>query len=371
MVRIATLADKLAAEAEMPVEDRWTARTLYEQLGETAGRFPERPAVTFQLRSGPKDKAVTLDWAAFRAEVTRAANLFRRLGIGPGDTVAYLLPNGIEAAVALIAGATAGIVAPVNPLLAPEHVAGILRDTGAKVVVTLAPFPKTDLAQKVAEAVALAPERRDRARGRPHALPRAAAQMDRAADPPEAQADPPRARPRLRPRHGRRERRGARLRRGGRRPGLRLFPHRRHHRPAEGGAAPRQRHPLQRLVRQVLHLHRGGRAHVPAAALPRLRRLPDPDVLPDDRGAARHADAAGLPRRGGHGQLLEADRPAPGHLPHHRPDRGRGADAAQGRRRRLQPAPRHQRLRRHAGRALPPLRGGRSRRNCARPSPRR
>ena len=61
----------------------------------------------------------------------------------------------------LLAGATAGIVSPVNPLLAPEHMAGILRDTGAKVVVTLAPFPKTDLAQKVAEAVALAPGGRD------------------------------------------------------------------------------------------------------------------------------------------------------------------------------------------------------------------
>jgi acyl-CoA synthetase (AMP-forming)/AMP-acid ligase II len=158
MVRIATLADKHAAEAEMPVEERWAARTLYEQLAETAGRFPDRPAVTFQLRSGPADKAVTLDWAGFRAEVTRAANLFRRLGVGPGDAVAYVLPNGVEAAVALIAGATAGIVAPVNPLLAPEHIAGILRETGAKVVVTLAPFPKTDLAEKVAEAVALAPE---------------------------------------------------------------------------------------------------------------------------------------------------------------------------------------------------------------------
>ena len=313
MVRIATLADKHAAEAEMPVEDRWTARTLYEQLGQTAGRFPERPAVTFQLRSGPKDKAVTLDWAAFRADVTRAANLFRRLGIGPRDTVAYLLPNGIEAAVALIAGATAGIVAPVNPLLAPgarrRHPARHRRqgrgDAGA--------FPEDRPRPEGRRGGRAGAGRRDRARGRPHALPRAAAQMDRAAHPPEAQADPPRARPRLRPRHGGRGRRGARLRGGGRRPGLRLFPHRRHHRPAEGGAAPRQRHPLQRLVRQVLHLHRGGRAHVPAAALPRLRRLPDPDVLPDDRGAARHADAAGLSRRGGDGQLLEADRAAQGH----------------------------------------------------------
>ncbi len=157
MNRIATLADKLAVEAEMPVEDRWQARTLYRQLEATAARFPDRPAVTFQLKSGPKDKAVTANWTEFRADVTRAANLFRRLGIGPTDTIAYILPNGLEAAVTLIAGATAGIVSPVNPLLAPEHVGSILRETGAKVVVTLAPFPKTDLAQKVAEAVALAP----------------------------------------------------------------------------------------------------------------------------------------------------------------------------------------------------------------------
>lgn len=157
MIRIATLADKLAAEAEMPIEDRWQARSLHEQLTTTAGRFPDRPAISFQLKSGPDDKLVRLSWAEFLAEATRAANLFRGLGIGPEDTVAYVLPNGFEAPVTLIAGATAGIVTPINPMLTPEHIGGILRDTGAKVVVTLAPFPQTDLAQKVAEAVALAP----------------------------------------------------------------------------------------------------------------------------------------------------------------------------------------------------------------------
>jgi fatty-acyl-CoA synthase len=157
MAKIATLADKLAAEREMPWDDRLAARSLYQQLTTTAGRYPDRPAITFQLRSGPRDKVLTLTWAEARAEVTRAANLFRRLGIGPGDTVAYVLPNAIETAVVLLAGATAGIVAPINPLLSVEHMAEILRDCGAKAVVTLKPFPKTDLAQKVAEAVALAP----------------------------------------------------------------------------------------------------------------------------------------------------------------------------------------------------------------------
>jgi fatty-acyl-CoA synthase len=158
MVSVSTLADKQAVEREMPWQERWQARTLYEQLAETAGRFPGRRAVSFQLRAGPGDRVASLSWAEFRAEVTRAANLFRRLGVGPGDGVAYVLPNGLEAAVALLAGATAGVAVPVNPLLSPEHIAAILRETRTRVVVTLRAFPKTDVAQKVAEALALAPE---------------------------------------------------------------------------------------------------------------------------------------------------------------------------------------------------------------------
>ena len=50
MIKVATLADKRAIEAEMPVEDRWSARSLYEQVADTAGRFPDRPAMTFQLK---------------------------------------------------------------------------------------------------------------------------------------------------------------------------------------------------------------------------------------------------------------------------------------------------------------------------------
>ena len=38
-----------------------------------------------------------------------------------------------------------------------EALNGLLAQTGAKVVVTLRPFPKTDIAQKVAEAVRHAP----------------------------------------------------------------------------------------------------------------------------------------------------------------------------------------------------------------------
>jgi ABC-type multidrug transport system ATPase subunit len=132
--------------------------TIHQFLTRTARAHGSRPAISFQLLSGPGDKAQTLTWTDYLAQVTQAANLFRSLGVGPGDTVAYVLPNCLETAVALIGGAVAGIVNPVNPLLEPEQIAAILRETNAKVVVTLKGFPKTDVPQKVAKAVALAPD---------------------------------------------------------------------------------------------------------------------------------------------------------------------------------------------------------------------
>jgi fatty-acyl-CoA synthase len=157
IIRSAVYTDKVKAETELPIAERWSARTLYEQLCQTAERFPDRLALTFQLTSAPADPGLSRTWTELLEDVTRAANLFRKLGIGPEDVVAYVLPNGLEAPTVLLAGATAGIVNPVNPLLSVEHMAAILRETRAKVVVTLAPFPKTNLPQNVARAIALAP----------------------------------------------------------------------------------------------------------------------------------------------------------------------------------------------------------------------
>lgn len=158
MYQVASLADKIAIEEEMPFVDRFTAKTLYQQLRETEKNSGSRPAMTFQLKSGTQDKSISLTWSEFRTQVTQAANLLRKLGIGEKDVVAYILPNCLEATIALMAGATAGIVSPINPLLPADQIASILRETGAKAVITLAPFPKTDVAQKVAEALVHAPD---------------------------------------------------------------------------------------------------------------------------------------------------------------------------------------------------------------------
>ena len=157
MNQFRTRQDVKAIEAEMPWADRDIGRTMHEFLSRAAKSHGPRPAVTFQLTAGAKDRAQTLTWDGLLDHVTQAANLLRALGVGPQDVVAYVLPNALETVVTLLAGAVAGIVCPINPLLDPVHIAALLRETKAKVVVTLKPFPRTDLAQKVAQAVAEAP----------------------------------------------------------------------------------------------------------------------------------------------------------------------------------------------------------------------
>ncbi len=150
-------ADRDAIEAESSWAERDVPVTTFAQLTQTAARFGARPAVTFQLESGPKAAAETLTWAQLLDRTTQTANLFRSLGVREGDVVAYLLPNCTEAVLTYLGGQIAGIVNPINPLLEPEQIGAILRETGAKVLVTMKSFPKSDVAQKAAAAAALAP----------------------------------------------------------------------------------------------------------------------------------------------------------------------------------------------------------------------
>ncbi len=152
-----SLQDSLDLTNEMPWEARDVPTTVYEMLANTAAKFPDRSAISYQLESGPTDKAETLTWREVHEKVCQIANLLRDLKVGEGDVVALVMPNTTETALALIAGMVAGIANPINPLLEPEQIGAILRETKAKVVITLKAFPKTDIAQKTAEAVRHAP----------------------------------------------------------------------------------------------------------------------------------------------------------------------------------------------------------------------
>ncbi|SLN46346.1 Long-chain-fatty-acid--CoA ligase [Falsiruegeria litorea R37] len=144
-------------ESEATPEERFTGKTPYSVLTETARVHGGRPGSSFQMFSDPTSKAYTLTWSDVHAQVTQVANLFRSLGANETNSVAYLLPGLNEAVVTVLGAMTASKALPINPLLEPEIIAGILREGNAKVLVTLKAFPKVELAEVAAKAVAMAP----------------------------------------------------------------------------------------------------------------------------------------------------------------------------------------------------------------------
>ncbi len=100
----ATREDLKKIEQEMPWEARGLPDTMYKFLTKTKERFPDRPAISYQLLSGATDKAETLTWSELHTKTVQAANLFRDLGIGEKDTVAYVLPNCNETLITLLGG---------------------------------------------------------------------------------------------------------------------------------------------------------------------------------------------------------------------------------------------------------------------------
>jgi fatty-acyl-CoA synthase len=150
------LADIEALE-RTPYAQAIPARTPYGLIAHAASQFGERDAFRF-LPSGEIDTPVQrLSYAALLAYIHRAANLFRALGVGPGDAVAILAPNMPETQFALWGAQLAGKACPINYLLQPDHIAALLLASKAKVVVALGPNDELNLWPMVGKVMALQP----------------------------------------------------------------------------------------------------------------------------------------------------------------------------------------------------------------------
>ncbi len=151
MTGVATLDDVLAIEAEGPPVD-WPQNT-YELLKRGAARDPAAPALSFFLTIEDQARPETWSYRRLIAEITRTANAFHALGATPDTVIAFLLPNLPETHFVLWGGEATGVVAAINPLLEPEAIAELLNAAGASILVSLAPFPKVDLWDKVRAVV--------------------------------------------------------------------------------------------------------------------------------------------------------------------------------------------------------------------------
>ena len=140
--------DDIRAFERIPYGDRIAAASTYEALKLAAAHNPDATAIQFLPNAEPTDTPVTISYRDFIAQVTRAANMFHALGVGPDDVVSFLLPLLPEAFITLFGAEAAGIANPVNPLLEPYQIAEILEAARTTVLVALGPLPGTDIWQK-------------------------------------------------------------------------------------------------------------------------------------------------------------------------------------------------------------------------------
>ncbi|MCF4164122.1 acyl-CoA synthetase [Zavarzinia compransoris] len=156
MPDVRTLADIHAIE-RVPLSDRAIPPTTYAMLAAGARLSPDAPALSFFARTRDFAKPRVWRFRDLMRDVNRAANMFRRLGIGRGDVVAFVLPNLPETHLTIWGGEAAGIVFAVNPLLEAAQIADLLKAGRARWLVTLAPTPGTDLWRKASTAAAEVP----------------------------------------------------------------------------------------------------------------------------------------------------------------------------------------------------------------------
>lgn len=157
--RVASPADVERIE-RVAVERRFPCRSTLEALQTTESYRPQSIALVDlgppSLNQAPRQWT----YREYLEEVRAAANLFAACGLQPHESVALMLPNVPEFLFALWGAQAVGIVAPINPFLAPEQIAAILREADARLLVTLGPALAPELWDKACAVARAVPELR-------------------------------------------------------------------------------------------------------------------------------------------------------------------------------------------------------------------
>lgn len=149
---ISSLADIEAFE-KLPLSEQPIFPNTYAGIQHGAAIDPEKVALRFFLQATHYTEEFVYPYKDLLGLITQAANMFHDLGVGKDDVVSMLLPNIPQAYFTIFGAQTVGIVNPINPLLEPEIIASLMNAAKTKVLVTITPFPRSDLWQKVVSIV--------------------------------------------------------------------------------------------------------------------------------------------------------------------------------------------------------------------------
>ncbi|MTE12808.1 acyl-CoA synthetase [Nocardia aurantiaca] len=131
--------EDLADIEAVPLAARGLPESTYALLTRAAARWPERIALTVLPEATRWREPLRRSYSQLLADVHRYANLLHELGVRRTDAVALIAPNCAELIPATLAAQLAGIAAPINGGLSHDHIAELLRRSGARVLITAGP----------------------------------------------------------------------------------------------------------------------------------------------------------------------------------------------------------------------------------------
>ncbi|BCI82176.1 putative long-chain-fatty-acid-CoA ligase [Mycolicibacterium sp. TY66] len=126
----------LADIEAVPLSERGLPASTYALLARAAQMWPDRIAVSVVPDGERWEKPVERTFSQLLHDVHQSANLLRDLGVQRHDAVALIAPNCDDLITATLAAQLAGIAAPINGGLSPEHVSELVRRSGARVLIT-------------------------------------------------------------------------------------------------------------------------------------------------------------------------------------------------------------------------------------------
>jgi fatty-acyl-CoA synthase len=150
--------------------------STYQLLLDAARAWPDGIATQWIPDPAAYTSCLTWTFADLAGTVTQIANGLASLGVRRPDAVTLCGPNTSMLFAATLAAQAAGIAAPVNPALAGERIAELIRRTGSRILVAAGPELDPQLWQRLvtvareARMNAILAVRPDGASGRPPAL---------------------------------------------------------------------------------------------------------------------------------------------------------------------------------------------------------
>jgi fatty-acyl-CoA synthase len=136
--RYATPADLEDIES-IPLAQRGLPESTYALLTRAAALWPDRTALTVLPDATRWEAPTHRTFGQLLADVHRTANMLRDIGAGRNDSVALVSPNCDELITATLAAKLAGIAAPINGAVSPDHITGLVNRPGARVLIAAAP----------------------------------------------------------------------------------------------------------------------------------------------------------------------------------------------------------------------------------------